>query len=212
VKAGLPVGSRVRSVLPALLSIILSGVTCCGCAGPPMREYVLDAPPASTTASVIQTALPIIKIERVRLPDYLDSVDILTRRGGLVVPSRTGRWAERFSVGVTRALTTFLANRLTSVVVTSGQPIEPPVLRVLVDVIAFESTTNGEVLLAARWTITDGTGQKSLAAEQATLTEPIAAARDDSSTVAAMSRAVQNLANRIAAAVDHNLPARIRIR
>jgi uncharacterized lipoprotein YmbA len=212
VKTGLPVGSRVRSVLPALLSVLLIGVTCCRCAAPPMREYVLDAAPASRTASVIQTALPIVKIERVRLPDYLDSTDILTRRDGQVVPSRTGRWADRFSVGVTRALTAFLANRLTSLVVTSGQPIESPVLRVLVDVIAFESTTDGQVLLAARWTITDGTGQKSLAAEQATLTEPIAAARDDSSTVAAMSLAVENLGNRIAAAIEHNLPTRIRTR
>jgi uncharacterized lipoprotein YmbA len=177
-----------------------------------MREYVLDPAPSSTTASVIQTALPIVKIERVRLPDYLDSTDILTRRDGQVVPSQTGRWAERFSIGVTRALTTFLGTRLTSVVVTSGQPMEPPVLRVLVDVIAFESTTDKQVLLVARWTITDGAGQKSLAAEQATLTEPIAGATGDSSTVAAMSLAIQNLANRIATAVDHNLPAKIRTR
>jgi hypothetical protein len=99
-------------------------------------------------------------------------------------------------VGVTRALATSLATQLTAVVVTSAQPVDPPVLRVLVDVIAFELTGDRQVVLAARWTIIDGMGRRSLAVEQATLTEPVAAVGGDSAIVAAMALALEKLANR----------------
>ena len=153
-----------------------------------------------TTSPTAQAALPLVRIERVRLPDYLDSRDILTRSGGEVVPSQTGRWAERLSVGVTRALAASLATGLTHVVVTSEQPVEPPILRVLVDITAFEATANRQVVLVARWTVTNGTGEKSLTAEQASFTEPVAPG-DDSAVVAAMSLALEKLADRIAAGV-----------
>ncbi|MBV8187334.1 MAG: membrane integrity-associated transporter subunit PqiC [Alphaproteobacteria bacterium] len=186
---------------PVPFSLILVGVTLCGCAGPPKREYVLGAPAFATTASRAQTALPVVQVERVQLSDYLDSRDILTRGDGEVVPSQTGRWAERLSVGVTRALTASLAGRLAGVAVTSGQPIEPPVLRILVDVIDFEATMNQHVVLAARWAVTDGSGRGSLIAEQASLIEPVAAPASDSAVVAAMSLALESLADRIAAGI-----------
>ena len=70
-----------------LLFGVLLGVALCGCAGPPKQEYVLGAATAPKAASVVQTALPVVQIERVLLPDYLDTRDILTRRDGRVVPS-----------------------------------------------------------------------------------------------------------------------------
>ena len=202
---GLAGADPVRRLLALPLFGVLLGVAISGCAGPPKREYVLGAATASKPASAVQTALPVVQIERVLLPDYLDTRDILTRRDGHVVPSESARWAERLSVGVTRALATSLATQLTGVVVTSAQPVDPPVLRVLVDVIAFELTGDRQVVLAARWTITDGTRRRSLAVEQATLTEPVAAAGGDSAVVAAMSLALEKLANRISAGIERNL-------
>jgi cholesterol transport system auxiliary component len=194
-----------RRPLPLLLFVVLVGIAVSGCAGPPKREYVLGAAAASQPASAVQTALPVVQIERVLLPDYLDTRDILTRRDRQVVPSESARWAERLSVAVARALATSIATQLTGVVVTSAQPVDPPVLRVLVDVIDFELTGDRQVVLAARWTITDGTRQRSLAVEQATLTEPVAAAGGDSAVVAAMSLALEKLANRISAGIERNL-------
>lgn len=199
---GLLGGSRMRKLLPASLLTILIGIASCSTAGPPMREYVLGAAPGSTAASVVQTSLPVVQIERVRLPDYLDNRDILTRSDGRVLASRTARWAERLSVGMTRALTTSLAVRLVGVVVTSAQPIEPPSRRVFVDVIAFETTVDRRVVLVARWTITDGTARRTLAAEQVTLTEPVGAEGGDDAIVEAMSLAVEELASRVAAGFD----------
>jgi uncharacterized lipoprotein YmbA len=190
------------------LWLLFVGVVC-ACAGPPKREYVLGAGAAPATASVVQTALPLIQVERVQVPDYLDTRDILTRDAGQVVASQSGRWAERLSVGVARALTASLATRLSRAVVTSGQPIEPPTLRVLVDVLALEATADGKVVLSARWTITDRTGERSLAAEQANFTQPVAPSGGDGAIVAAMSIALDHLANRIAAACDEKLARRV---
>ena len=188
-----------------LLFGVLLGVVLSGCAGPPKQEYVLGAATAPKAASVVQSGLPVVQIERVLLPDYLDTRDIVTRRDGRVVPSESARWAERLSVGLTRSLATSLATQLTGVVVTSAQPVDPPVLRVLVDVIAFELTGDRQVILAARWTIIDGTGRKSLAAEQATWTEPVAAVGGDSAVVAAMSLALEKLATRISEGIERSL-------
>ena len=191
-----------------VVAIALVAAALSGCAGPAKREYVLGTGGASDNASSVQTALPVVQVERVQLPDYLDTRDILTKRDHQIVPSETGRWAERLSVGATRALATSLGAHLKGVVVTA-QPIDPPMLRVAIDVIGFGSTADGQVVLTARWTVTDATGQRSLAAQQATVTEPVSGA-SDSVVVAAMSLALEKLANRISTAVEPNLGPRRR--
>jgi uncharacterized lipoprotein YmbA len=193
-----------KAIAVALLVAALSG-----CAGPAKREYVLGVAGASEKVLALQTALPVVQVERVQLPDYLDTRDIVTKRDREVVPSETGRWAERLSVGTTRALAASLGAQVKGAVVTSAQPIDPPILRVVVDVVTFDATADGPVVLAARWTITDGTGQRSLASEQATVTEPVSGARDGA-VVAAMSLALEKLANRISAGIEPNLDRRRR--
>jgi uncharacterized lipoprotein YmbA len=195
---------RCLKRLPLPLSAVLVGAALSGCAGPPPREYVLNVRTGAEAADTVQTALPVLQVERVLLPDYLDTRDILTRRDRQVVASETGRWAERLSVGSTRVLAASLAARLRGVVVTASQPITPPALRVLVDVIAFDTTADGRVVLTSRWTITDGTGQRSLTSEQATLTEPVSGA-GDGAVVAAMSLALDKLATRISEGIEPNL-------
>ena len=194
-----------------VVAVALVAAALSGCAGPAKREYVLGAAGASENASAVQTALPVVQVERVQLPDYLDTRDILTRRDHQIVPSETGRWAERLSVGATRALAASLGAHLKGVVVTSAQPVDPPALRVVIDVTTFGSTADGQVVLAARWTVTDGTGQRSLAAEQASFTEPVSGA-PDGAVVAAMSLALEKLANRISAGIEPNLGQRRSLR
>lgn len=203
----LPGASRPYGGPPLLLSLVLVGAALAGCAGPAPTEYVLGGGAGSDSASAVQSALPVVQVERVVLPDYLDTRNIVTRRDRQVVTSETGRWVERLSIGSTRALATSLAAQLKGVVVTSAQPIDPPELRILIDVVAFDATADGPVVLAARWTITDGSGQRSLAAEQTTLTEPVSGNRDGA-IVAAMSLALEKLARRISAGIEPNLDSR----
>ncbi len=173
----------------------------CSLPGPPPAEYVLGTIPAATATTVPQTGLPIVVLRRVQLPDYLDTTDILERKGDELVPSATGRWGERLSVGISRALTAALAARLPRMIVTATPPVERPARQVLVDVAAFEARAGHEVVLVARWSITDGAGRRVLVAQQTSLVEPIAGT-SDSAIVAAMSRAVEDLADQLAAGIE----------
>jgi uncharacterized protein len=186
------------------LSVVLVGAALSACAGPPPREYVLGAALTADRAPTTQAALPVVQVERVVLPDYLDTRDIVTRRDREVVTSETGRWAERLSLGATRFLASALAAQLKGVEVTSAQPVDPPTLRIVVDVADFDVTAEGPVVLAARWTVTDGSGQKSLVTAQGTFREAVTGTRDGA-VVAAMSLALEKLATRISAGIELNL-------
>jgi paraquat-inducible protein B len=179
------------------------GLGACSMAGPPPAEYVLGTmPPARATATAVpQTGLPVVELKRVQLPVYLDTTDILERRGNQLIPSSTGRWGERLSVGMSRALTAALAARLPRVIVTATPPVERPARQVFVDVAAFEARAGHEVVLVARWSITDGAGRRILATDQTSLVEPIAGT-GDSAVVAAMSHAVEDLADQVAARIE----------
>jgi len=170
----------------------------CSGAGPPPTEYVLGTMAPATATTVPQTGLPVVELRRVQLPDYLDTTDILERRDNQLVPSSTGRWGERLSVGMSRTLTAALAARLPRMVVTATPPVERPARQLLVDVAAFESRAGHEVVLVARWSIADGASRRILVSQQTSLVESIAGT-GDSAVVAAMSHAVEELADQLAA-------------
>jgi uncharacterized protein len=113
--------------------------------------------------------------------------------------------AERLSIGLTRALAASIAARLPNAAVTTMTPVERPMRQVLTDVTTFDTNPGHDVILAARWTIADGSGHVSLLSEEAALVEPLASA-NDAAAVAAMSRAVEDLASRIATGIEHSLP------
>jgi uncharacterized lipoprotein YmbA len=160
--------------------------------------------PAATATTVTQTALPIVEVGRVQLPDYLDTTDILERRGNQLVPSETGRWGERLSIGMTHALIISLASGLPWMMVTGTSPAERPALQVLVDVAAFESRAGGQVVLVARWVVADGASRRIIAVQQTSLVGAVAGS-GDSAVVAAMSRLVEELAAQVAAGIQRDL-------
>lgn len=192
-----------RTALLVFFGTAVFEVAACSLSGPPPAEYVLGAMPAATGTTVPQTGLPVVEVNRVELPDYLDTTDILDRRGNQLVPSPTGRWGERLSVGMTRALIASLAARLPRLLVTAT-PLGRPTRQILVDVAAFESRPDHQVVLVARWNIVDGASRQVLTAEQTSLIEAIGGKGDDA-IVAAMSRAVDELADRIAADIERDL-------
>ena len=123
------------------------------------------------------------------------------RRGNQVVASESGRWGERLSVGITRALAASLAARLPGLIVTTTPLVEQSARQVLVDVTSFEASDNQEVALVARWSIVDGPGRFTLLSERTALTEPVTST-DDSTVVIAMSRALADLASAIVIGIE----------
>jgi uncharacterized lipoprotein YmbA len=195
---------RVLSLVAfGAMGLALSG---CGAAGPPPTTYVLGTPaPAANTAEPL-SGRPVIQVQRVLMPDYLDVSDLLIRRSANVMqPSQTGKWGERLSVGFRRALADDLGRDLSGFTVTSQQLTDRPSGQVLVDVDAFEPRPDGQVILSARWRLTDGNGARQLAGQNVSLTEQATTA-GDAAVVAAMSHVIERLAQQVAASVQRNVP------
>ncbi len=192
-------GSRRRAA--SALAAIGFVLTACGSGPPPPVTYVIGPPPIMSASAQPLIGRPVVEVKPVLLPDYLDVSDLMVRRSdNVVAPSLTGRWGEHLSVGVTRALTLDLQQRLPGLVVTRIAPLDRPTLRVFVDIDDFEPRADGMVVLVARWRLVDPASLVSLAGERVSLTES-STGSSDASMAAGMSRAVDDLTAPVAAAV-----------
>jgi len=129
-----------------------------GCAAaPPLNLYTLSDGSLPHEGSVAAAdpppprGAPVIEIARVSLPEYLDSRDLILRRGDLLERSNSGRWASRLSVAATDLLTTQLAMHLPAAWVTDEPPAQPPDYRLLVHVDRLDITSSGAGIVDADW-------------------------------------------------------------
>jgi len=205
--AGRGIWAPNRVALRAALLVFCAGVASCNSVGPAPTEYLLGPPASGTTTTIVQTGLPVVQILPAQLPDYLDSTDLLVRRGNQIVPSETGQWGERLSIGVTRDLVISLAARLPNFAVTASPPLNRPQRQVIVDIASFEARADLQVVLAARWTITDGTRQTVLDTRQVSIATPVAT-DDDRAVVNAMSDTLTEMTNQIATSILSDLQIR----
>ncbi|ABC23248.1 PqiC family protein [Rhodospirillum rubrum] len=180
-----------------IVSAMALGLAACGLSGPPPTLYVLGQPQSVATAAPLGGDRPVIEIKPVRVSDYLDTTDLVVRGPDRIIPSQQGRWAERLSVGVQRALAASLGARLPGLILTTQPPIDRPARQLLVDVSGFEAIEGGSVILTARWTIADGASRQSVVSNGAQVTVPLTTA-GDAGVVQAMSKAVDELAGHIA--------------
>jgi uncharacterized lipoprotein YmbA len=144
-----------------LLAII--GVAVASCAGPPVALFALGASGGGMPGAGVPgpIALPpgatVIEVVRVTLPDYLDTQDLLVRRGSTLETSHTGRWASRLSLGATELLTARLARTRPDALVTDQQQTTAPSYRLLVNIsrldVAAEAAGAGRATLEADWLI-----------------------------------------------------------
>lgn len=143
---------------------------------------------------------PVIQLQRVLIPDYLDTNDITLRVGAHEIhESATGRFGERLSLGVTQALRSDLASRLPLYTITLAQPVDRAAPQILVNVDAFEVWPSGHCVLVADWSILDADRKTPSAAGRGTFTTAATGVRpSDGAIVAAMADAVRQLADRIA--------------
>jgi uncharacterized protein len=173
---------------------------------PPKRrgmgcDAALDTP--SDAATVVRG--PELQLERVLVPDYLDTTDLVLRVNTHEIrESPTGRFGERLSLGVTRALQSDLAARLPRDAVAFAQPADKSARQILVTVEVFDVRPNGRCVLAANWAILEADRRAVLAADRATfITAPAnGGIPDDAAIVLAMADAVGQLADRVASTIQ----------
>lgn len=181
----------------ALLIGVLGG---CG-TSPPSRLYVIE--PMTMTADANVARGPTISVGPITMPEHLNRREILTHDELYRVnAAEFDRWAEPLDEGITAALAENL-----SILVPTDHVITYPLddahqvdYTVQVRVISFGAQPSGQVVLKASWVIRD-TAKASVTHSRAQFSEQrLGNAMVD--TVAAMSRAIEQLSRDIADAIN----------
>ncbi len=141
-----------QSARTALLCGALAAVLTC-CAGPSLVLYTLGAGHAAADGTGFARPPVIIAVDRVAIPDDLDTEDILVRSGASLLRSPRGRWASRLSIEVTNRVTAQLAQRRPDALVTSVPQSQTPSYRILLTLSRFDINTNGQAKVVADWLI-----------------------------------------------------------
>src|SRR5258708_17893482 len=179
-----------------------AAVSACGTGGPTPELYILGDAARPAAGAVSQLNDPVVELKRVRVPDYLDTTDIVTRHpDGRIVARPSARWGERLSVSVTRAAAASLEARLPHLAVTTAPPVEAPRWQLLIDIDTFEIQAGGQSVLTARWTLLEGRRGERLREEKVSLATPVDQT-SDRAVVAAMNQQVDQLVDRIAPALE----------
>lgn len=182
------------------MAALTSLLACCG-SGPPQRTYVLGSQTVQSAGIWSESGLPVIALDRVSVPDYLDSSDILRHTGpNELTASSTGRWGERLSQGLTNALKSSLSRQLPRTVIstTFGEKSDR---RIQVEIERFDIEADGRCLISAKWQVIRGNGEYMATREHGTFIQTPQSA-DDQAITLAMSRTIDLLAEQIARATE----------
>ncbi|MGA7540641.1 MAG: ABC-type transport auxiliary lipoprotein family protein [Steroidobacteraceae bacterium] len=144
-----------RTGWTALAALLLAG-----CAAPRLKLYTLGAPPVRVDATPLPGEATVIEVDRLILPDDVDSEDILLRDGNLLERSPTGRWASPLSVLATDLVTSRLARRAPDALVTDQWPAESTEYQITIHVARLDVTGNGLAVMDADWQILAGDSEK----------------------------------------------------
>jgi uncharacterized protein len=198
--------SRLRTVLALLAACLVAA----GCASTlPSKFYTLTPLKAvDATAGVTPVGEgDVLAVGPVRLPDYLDRPQIMTRsEGNEIRMAETERWAGSLQEDVSRVLvenlSALLAGKRVAAVRWSSvmQTMAPFRTRLAVEILRFEGTVGGTVVLKARYALLGPDGKNVISAGESIVREP-AGGGDYEALAAAMSRALAVFSKEVAAAV-----------
>jgi len=179
-------------VLPFLMvGSLLSG--CLSSDIPTTRFYVLD--PFDSGVSLIKDAQqispPSIEIVSLRLPQYLERPQIVTRRNGNQLElAEFHQWGGNLRKNMTRVLAKNLSRLLDTpdISVYPRDPQTPPDFRIELEVMRFERDPDWKVRLSTQWRLSRGKDRRPLITKIIELESPaLHAGSDFNQTVSVMS-------------------------
>lgn len=132
---------------------MLTALAVAACAARPLQIYTMSDAVAIEPQGQLRPGAPVIEVDRLTLPDYMDTVDILLRRGSVLERSDGARWAGRLSIQATNLLTARLATRAPGALVTDEWKGPAPDYRLMVQVTRLDVTSAGVASLNAYWQI-----------------------------------------------------------
>ena len=196
-----------RTIEP-LLAVCL--VFLAGCASTtPSKFYTLTPMKAADTpaSGVPFEGGSLLAVGPVRLPDYLDRPQIMTRsEGNEVRMHETERWAGSLEGDVARVLienlSVLLAGKNVAVVqwTSAMRSMAPFRNRLGVDILRFEGSVGGEVVLKARYSLFGPDGREVISSGESIVREPVGGT-DYNALTASMSRALAAFSREVAAAI-----------
>jgi uncharacterized lipoprotein YmbA len=155
------------------------------------------ASPATTPGAVGEFALGLGPI---KLPPYLDRQEVVTRTSPTQFDlSKSERWGESLQTNFTSVLSRDLAAQLGTqqIVAFPWYNTIHVDMQVQIDVYRFETDSQGNAQLSAKWTVRDSDGKNILYVAESNLSQP-SKPGDTADAAAALSRTVGNLSGEIA--------------
>ena len=146
-------------VAAALLSLPFAG---CLKRSKLSRSYALDPLPAEATAAAPASVTgPVVGIERVSVPGWLDRMQVTGRAtSGAIVSDDYSRWAEPLPRGIQRVVAESLVVLLPDrrIVTAPFSPRDTVEQRVELTLVEAARQADGRVLVEARWDVIGATG------------------------------------------------------
>jgi uncharacterized protein len=191
-----------KYLVPGVVLLLAMVLVFSACAGKSASSkfYVLNSLPQPALSAPEGATIGVLPVT---MPDYLDRPQVVTRVSENEINlDEFSRWAEPLKDSFTRALVQDLSTLLNTakVIKTTGSPGIPMALLVGVEVVQFDGTLGGDVVLIVRWGLFGAEGKKLLVGKRSTFKEGTGAATYEA-YVAAESRAVAALSREIAEAI-----------
>ena len=195
----------MNKIAIAACALALAAALATGCASaPPVRFYVVT--PLADPAPAARAPGPGVVVAAVRLPEYLERPQLVTRSGdNRLRLEEFDQWGGNLAKDLTRVMTENLSLLLGSdAVVAAPHTLRTrPDYRVEIEVLRFERAGDARVHLAAKWWLLRGADGSPLASPTTVLaSEPLPEAAGVELTVAAMSGVYGELSRVIAQAIS----------
>lgn len=177
-----------------------------GCAtSPPSNFYTLSPLPAAQGRGALAGGRIGLGLGPVTFPVFLDRPQIVTRDpGNRLDLDEYNRWGGTLQDDFLRVWSENLSHLVgTSRIVIFPSEVRYPLdFRITADVLAFEGTPDGEAVLKVRWAVLDPYLEQALAVYENAYRQPLLEPRDDSALIVAMSAALAEFSQDVAAAVQ----------
>jgi uncharacterized protein len=194
------------AALAASAAVACAVASLAGCSSPATTFYALRAenPAAAAAATSDSAGAPTMEVVvgPVTVPDMVDRPQIVTRNpDNTIAMDEFARWAAPLKSDIGRVIAADLAQQLGTARVSTVDmgAITPPLWRVHVDIVRFDSVPGDSVTVEAQWAVRPP-GHSAVALGQTVAHEPVAS-HDYGALVDAHDRALAAVSADIAAAI-----------
>ncbi len=187
------ISRRMAHGMALLLPLVVGGGCLSG--SPPVHYFLLtpmasSATPSTPAAAKAGVDQPLIVVDPVEIPPYLNRSQMVTRSSeNHLQLAQYEQWGDTLRENISRVvlenLSTLLGtNRLSF---PTAQIQERPALRIVSQISAFERGADGRIVLKVRWRLLDGQAGKVLIVQQSQFTSEPVEATDFDGMAAGMS-------------------------